>query len=363
MSNSGSIRFGSFSNTGSQNSVFQLFVERYGGADLAATASVSVASGSSGVFDIWTASLTEGADANEIIEIDGTVFGAVNLTDPISFIDLINAVNSGSFETYALVIVDPPEIGDSLTVSVGATNYTISIDSDLSGDQVCELITNEITSDPDYDLVQVVGSSTVVFYAKTRNVDKPEVNVSFPSTGDGLTLQLAQHGPSSSVMTATENTSSNTMILTAKTAGPTYAVSALTDRVSVSHTQTGSYGSSGTTAVAGIDYINIFPYTLTWNDQESGTKFVPIQTLAPWSDSKVLELSITNLTNIEPGDIMSASLLIQSNFFTQSAQPLQEYSTDFTINSYGNLSSGFNRRTQQVPFFLNNKGTGKIKQP
>jgi hypothetical protein len=120
---------------------------------------------------------------------------------------------------------------------------------------------------------------------------------------------------------------------------------------------------SGSTAVAGIDYINIFPYTLNWNDQESGFKSISIQALAPWSDSKVLELNIANLTNIQSGSIMSASVLIQSNILTKSIQPLQEYSTDFTINSYGNLSSGFNRRTQQVPFVLNNKGTGKIKQP
>ena len=121
------------------------------------------------------------------------------------------------------------------------------------------------------------------------------------------------------------------------------------------------YVSSSSTAVAGLDYTNIFPYTLNWNDQVSGSKSFTISTLAPWNDSRILNLYISDLTNIASGSTMSASVLISSNTITQSTPPLQETSKDYVINSYGNLSYEFTRRTEQVPFFLNKKGMGKLR--
>jgi hypothetical protein len=116
------------------------------------------------------------------------------------------------------------------------------------------------------------------------------------------------------------------------------------------------------TAIAGVDYANIFPYTVTWADQESGSKSVNITTLAPWNPSRVLNLNIGSLTNITSGTIMSSSILIQSNALTQSLNQYSQYSTDFTINKYLNLSSEFSRRTEQVPFSLGTNPLIRLQQ-
>lgn len=123
------------------------------------------------------------------------------------------------------------------------------------------------------------------------------------------------------------------------------------------------YVSSSSTAIAGVDYVNIFPYTLTWADQVSGSQNITITTLAPWNPSKTLNLYISGLTNITSGSIMSASVLIQSNTLTQSSSPLPNVSANYVTNDYANLSYQFTRRTQQVPFSLQKKGTGRLRKP
>lgn len=121
------------------------------------------------------------------------------------------------------------------------------------------------------------------------------------------------------------------------------------------------YVSSSSNAIAGVDYEDIFPYTLYWSDGISGSQNFSIRMLAPWSDSKTLNLYLSNLTNIESGSIMDTSILIAMNIITQSLEPLEEVSKDYTINSYGNFSSRFNRRIEQVPFYYNRKGTGRTE--
>lgn len=122
------------------------------------------------------------------------------------------------------------------------------------------------------------------------------------------------------------------------------------------------YVSASSTAVAGVDYTNIFPYTLTWADQESGSKNITITTLGPWSPSRILNLYISGLTNISSGSIMSSSVLIQSNVLTQSSNQYSDYSTDFTINKYLNLSNQYTRRTEQVPFSLGTNPLIRLQQ-
>lgn len=121
--------------------------------------------------------------------------------------------------------------------------------------------------------------------------------------------------------------------------------------------------SGSSTAVAGVDYTNIFPYTVSWNNQESGSKSITLNTITnEWNPSKTLNLNIGSLTNITSGTIMSSSILIQSNVLTQSSNQYSQYSTDFTINKYLNLSSEFTRRTQQVPFSLGTNPLIRLKQ-
>ena len=119
----------------------------------------------------------------------------------------------------------------------------------------------------------------------------------------------------------------------------------------------------GGTAVAGTDYVNIFPYTVNWNDQTSGSVTVSLSTVSTgWNPSSTLNLAIQNLTNIGSGTIMSASILIQSNVITQSSNQYSDYGTDFTINKYLNMSNHFTRRTQQVPFSLGTNPLIRLQQ-
>lgn len=122
------------------------------------------------------------------------------------------------------------------------------------------------------------------------------------------------------------------------------------------------YVSASSTAVSGVDYTNVFPYSLTWADQESGTKTFDISLLAPWNSSRVLDLYLSGLTNIVSGTIMSSSILIQSNVLTQSSKQYSDYGTDFTINKYLNLSNDYTRRTEQVPFSLGTNPLSRLQQ-
>jgi hypothetical protein len=119
---------------------------------------------------------------------------------------------------------------------------------------------------------------------------------------------------------------------------------------------------NGGTAVAGVDYTNIFPYTVNWANQESGSKTISIETLSSWGSSKTLDLRISSLTNLSTGTIMSSSILLVSSIYTQSSNRYSDYSTDFTINKYLNLSNHFTRRTEQVPFSLGTNPLIRLQQ-
>ena len=79
------------------------------------------------------------------------------------------------------------------------------------------------------------------------------------------------------------------------------------------------YVSGSSTATSGVDYTNIFPYTVSWADQESGSKSITVTTLGSWNPDTVLNLYIatSSLTNIMTGSILSSSILIKSNVITQ----------------------------------------------
>ena len=130
-------------------------------------------------------------------------------------------------------------------------------------------------------------------------------------------------------------------------------------------TATVSIGVSGGTAVAGVDYTNIFPYTVTWADQVSGTVNISLQTLSTnvWGGSKTLTLTASNLTNIGVGSIMTASILFSSQVIEKSEQPYENYNKSYVIYDYGNISSQFRRTIKQVPFSLEKKGTGILRKP
>ena len=124
------------------------------------------------------------------------------------------------------------------------------------------------------------------------------------------------------------------------------------------------YVSASSTAVAGIDYTDIFPYNTNtkWADQVSGTVSFSITTLGSWNSSRILNLYLSDLTNVGSGTIMSASILITSNVQNQGSQPSASVGSDYTINDYVNASSQFTRRTEQVPFFAGSNPFVRLKQ-
>jgi hypothetical protein len=119
--------------------------------------------------------------------------------------------------------------------------------------------------------------------------------------------------------------------------------------------------SSSSTAVAGVDYTNIFPYTVNWADQESGYKNIPIQTISSWESSKTLNLKFTSLTNLSSGSILSSSVSLVSVVYSQSAQTVPLVSSDFTINDYTSLSSQYTRRVENVPYKFVVRGPATIR--
>ena len=119
----------------------------------------------------------------------------------------------------------------------------------------------------------------------------------------------------------------------------------------------------GGTAVAGIDYTEIFSYNVSWADQESGVKNISLQTLNTdvWRGNKTLTLELTSLTNLNIGSIMTASILFDAGVITESAPSLPSVSPDYTINSFTNASSQYTRRVEQVPLRFGIRGPASIR--
>lgn len=119
--------------------------------------------------------------------------------------------------------------------------------------------------------------------------------------------------------------------------------------------------SSSSTAIVGSDYVNIFPYTINWSNQESGAKNIPIQTISTWEGSKILNLRFTSLTNLSSGSILSSSVTLTSVVYSQSAQTVPLVSSDFTINDYTSISSQYTRRVENVPYRFVVRGPATIR--
>ena len=191
------------------------------------------------VADVWTIGSVGGTDIAQLIEIDGVAHGAV--ASGSDFDPLADAVNNGSKTTYAVTVATLPDAGDDVVVSVGATDYTITRDSELTTDELADAIATEMAADPDYDVTAFGGGSgAVLLVGKTPNVAKPAVTVAFPTTGSGSATLLVTHGPASAVMSAAED--GVTLVLTALARGFAYDVTAESDIVSATHTRTGAAG-------------------------------------------------------------------------------------------------------------------------
>lgn len=139
-----------------------------------------------------------------------------------------------------------------------------------------------------------------------------------------------------------------------RVSGPDYTASVVIDKTDLT-----------STAKPGIDYIDIFPYTLTWANQDSATKYITIQTLFNWKQqdtSLLLYLTNSNI-NIIPAKVSTTVNILSGNILPKQSEPYLKYENNYVINQYKNFSYGFTRIVSQVPFSLNHLGTGKIKKP
>lgn len=201
------------------------------------------------ITDVWTITEAEGTGSAQTIEVAGVTHGAVQLVPGFSALE--SAVNNGSKTTYALFIATLPDNGDDVVVSVGATDYTVTRDSEATTDEMAQAVAAAMSADPSYDAVSAGSEGAVLITAKTPNVAGPAVSVDFPTTGTGSVLALVAHGPASAVMTAAED--DGDLVLTADIPGVAYVVTAESDSVTATHTVTGGAG-SGLRAVA-VEYI------------------------------------------------------------------------------------------------------------
>lgn len=204
------------------------------------------------VTDVWTITDAEGSDLAQTIAVAGVTHGAVPLPSDTGWEQLEAAINNGSKTTYAITIDTLPDGGDDVVVSVGATDYTVTRDSELTTDELAQAIATAMAADAHYDATAIGDDSgALVLIAKTPAVAAPAVTIDFPATGSGSVDLLVTHGPASAVMTATED--DGDLVLTADTQGVAYTVTAESDRVTATHTVTGGAG-SGLRAVA-VEYL------------------------------------------------------------------------------------------------------------
>jgi hypothetical protein len=80
------------------------------------------------------------------------------------------------------------------------------------------------------------------------------------------------------------------------------------------------------------------------------------------SDGGVVSLTPV-VSGISYTPYSSLSYPATSYLFLSSAESFEEYEKNYVIGLYKNLSLTYNRNTQQVPFSLNKKGTGKLRNP
>lgn len=191
--------------------------------------------------DTWTVSEEVGIDPQTAITVDGVEHSCVTLPGDDGLERLIDAVNDGSADTHAVIIATLPDNGDDVVVSVGATDYTVERDSELTTDELATAIAAAMAADPDYDAAAPGGGSgAVVLTAKAPAEAAPVVSVDFLATGSGSSVQLVEFGPPSAVVTAADV--AGDCVLTAIQRGVVYEVTADTDRASVVHTITAGAG-------------------------------------------------------------------------------------------------------------------------
>ena len=87
-----------------------------------------------------------------------------------------------------------------------------------------------------------------------------------------------------------------------------------------------------------------------------GNRHAPVATssLSPYLVSSEPGISYTPYSSLY-------YLSVNSFAYTSSVESYEKYDKNYVIGIYNNISLGYNRNTQQVPYSLNKKGTGKLR--
>lgn len=193
------------------------------------------------IADVWTIEGAAGSDFAATITINDVAYSCFPLGPGEELTGLDAALASGSKEAWGVIIDTVPNVGDVITIGIGATNYALTITDETTPDDVADGLTALIAGiDPVYDTVSVPSAGAVALTAKVANVNTAAVTVTLSDSGDATATQIVTHGPPCTTHTAVAG---ETLVITANTAGVAHVIVAATDNLSTPvHTQTGGVG-------------------------------------------------------------------------------------------------------------------------
>lgn len=194
------------------------------------------------VKDVWTMGLQSGNDAFASIEIDGVAFSCLAIAANSELTGLDAAIDAGSRESWLLLVSTVPDVGDIITMTIGATPYALTITTETTTDQVATALAALAAADAVYTVTAAGGGSGAIgLVAKTPNSNTATVTVTLSDTGAASVSQVVTHGPASTTHTAAVDGS--TLVITAIARGIPSVITAESDNITLTHTVTGGAGS------------------------------------------------------------------------------------------------------------------------
>lgn len=188
------------------------------------------------VRDTWTVTDTGGSDLYYGLDVGGVVHAAMTLAG------LAAAIESGTSETWAIIVTTLPTAGEGIDTVIGTPTYQWLRTTEATVDDAATAIAAVLAADPLYDVAAIGGGSgAVVLTAKVPAVERADVVVTLTDDGAIASSELFPHGPASTTHSAVE--SGGTVTVTRDTIGVSSTVSADTDNLTPVHAVTGGAGS------------------------------------------------------------------------------------------------------------------------
>ena len=188
------------------------------------------------VRDTWTVVTAGGSDLYYGLDVGGVVHSAMSLAA------LATAIESGTKETWAIIVTTLPTAGDGIDIDIGAASYQWLLTAEATVDEAATAIAAVLAADPLYDAATIGGGSgAVVLTAKVPAVERSDVVVTLTGDGAIASQELFGHGPASTTHSAVE--SGGTLTVTRDTIGVSSTVAADTDNLTPTHAVTGGTGS------------------------------------------------------------------------------------------------------------------------